>query len=150
MQGRLQLTGAAVSTGVAPPTPADLLSIWPTGVVSIAIVRGHTVCRTVTAIVIAVTLHPEAHTDPDSVSVGVAIECVLSGPGWTHSQVVLNVNVVHFVVISAVFVPNLDIKLKSSLWWDCIWSDILGVPLMQLNRMPWPHDTRRYLAIHVY
>ena len=27
MEGGLQLTGAAVSAGVAPPTPADLLSI---------------------------------------------------------------------------------------------------------------------------
>ena len=48
---------------------------------SIAVVCGHTVCRTVAAIVVPVTLHSEAHADPDSVSVGVAIERVLSGPG---------------------------------------------------------------------
>ena len=132
MQGGLQLTCAAVSTGIGPPTSTDLLSTWSTGVVSIAIVCRHTVRCTVAAIVIWVTSHPEAHTDPDSVSVGVAIECVLSGPGWAYSQVVLNVNVIHFVVIASVFVPNLDIKLKSSLWGGCIWSDILEVPRMQL------------------
>ena len=47
----------------------------------IAVVCGHTVRRTVAAIVVAVTPHSEAHADPDSVSVGVAIERVLSGPG---------------------------------------------------------------------
>ena len=117
MQGRLQLTGAAVSTGVAPPTPADLLSIWPTGVVPIAIVHGHTVCRTIAAIVIPITLHSETQTHPDSAIVGVTINCVLLGPGWVNRQVILDVNVIHFVIRGwAVYIPNLNIELKTSLW----------------------------------
>ena len=117
MEGGLQLTGAAVSTGVAPPTPADLLSIWPTSVVPIAIVHGHTVRCTIAAIVIWITLHSETQTDPDGAIVGATIYCVLLGPGWVNRQVILDVNVIHFVIRGwGVYIPNLNIKLKTSLW----------------------------------
>ena len=54
-------TCAAVSRGIGPPSPADLLPIGPTGVVSTVTVCTHAVCSTITAII--VTCAPDSETE---------------------------------------------------------------------------------------
>ena len=110
-----KLTCEAVSTGVAPPTPTDLLSVRTAGIVPTAAVSGATVRGTVAAVIVGVALHSETQLDSDSISVGIAIEVVPVGPGRAYTKVILSVDVIHFVVISTIFIPDLDVKLETSL-----------------------------------
>ena len=83
---------------------------------STAAVSRATVRCTVAAIIVCVAVHPETQSDPDSVSVGITVEGVLSGPGCAYTKVILNIDVIHFVVIATIFIPDLDVKLETSLY----------------------------------
>ena len=78
------------------------------------VIRVHTVCGTVTAIVVWVTLHSEAESDA-GVAV-VSIEISLCGEWGGGGERDINVDVVNMVVcISNVFIHNPNIELEGSL-----------------------------------